>query len=222
MINIIDNLLSTNDLLKINELVKNAVEYDGSTSAGSIARRVKNNLELTIPEYELNQLNKLVIGRIICNSLYQQVCLPLRIAAPFYARYKTGMSYGSHTDNPIMGQGALYRSDLSISIFLNEKHEYNGGELVMELENGEQRFKLDAGAAIIYPSTTRHRVSKVTHGQRNVAVTWVQSIIRSDAHRKILSDLARSRELLNTEQCAESRSLIDHSYANLVRLWSDL
>ena len=222
MISIIDNLLSANDLLKVNELINNAVENDGTVSAGSMARRVKNNLELTIPEYDLSQLNTLLIGRLIAHPSYQQACLPLRIAAPFYARYKSGMSYGFHTDNPVMGQGALYRSDLSISIFLNGIDEYNGGELVMQLENGEQRFKLAAGAAIIYPSTTRHRVSEVTYGQRNVAVTWVQSIVRDSAHRKILSDLARSRELLDTEICAESVSLIDHSYANLVRLWSDL
>ena len=51
---------------------------------------------------------------------YLQTAMPAKIAAPIYARYLAGMEYGGHIDDPIMGApGARYRSDISISVFLN-------------------------------------------------------------------------------------------------------
>jgi PKHD-type hydroxylase len=67
--------------------------------------------------------------------------------------------------------------------------DYDGGELVIE-QGGERTYKLPAGSAIVYPSTTLHRVERVTRGTRLVGITWIQSMVRSADDREILFDLS--------------------------------
>ena len=68
------------------------------------------------------------------------------------------MHYGTHIDNPFMSSG---RSDLSFTISLTNKDEYEGGELIIETMTSEKEFKLDAGDMVIYPSTYLHSVKEV-------------------------------------------------------------
>ncbi|MFX9722000.1 2OG-Fe(II) oxygenase, partial [Acinetobacter baumannii] len=90
----------------------------------------------------------------------------------------------------LMGSGPdTLRTDLSVTVFLSPAAGYDGGELVLDSPAGEQTIKLDAGAAVLYPSTFLHRDAPVTRGERRVAVTWVQSLVRSAEQRAILFDL---------------------------------
>jgi PKHD-type hydroxylase len=93
----------------------------------------------------------------------------------------------------------------------------------METTGGEQAYKLEAGSAILYPSTTLHRVEPVSRGTRLVAVTWVQSLVREAENREILFDLDTARRAIFQEQ-GKSRAfdLLSKTYANLLRKWSDL
>ena len=133
------------------------------------------------------------------------------------------MSYGSHTDNALMGDADLMRSDLSLTLFLSSPNIYSGGELIIEGSQGEASFKLEAGSMVIYPSTTLHRVEPVTRGERLVAVTWVQSLIRDCQDREILFDLDTARQVI-FEQYGKTPAfdLISKSHANLLRKWVDL
>ena len=95
--------------------------------------------------------------------------------------------------------------------------------LDVKVEVGEQRVKLEAGAAVVYPSSSLHRVAPVTAGERLVALTWVQSHVRDPARRELLHELNLAREQLLREAPGEdSTALVDRSYANLVRMWSDV
>ena len=133
------------------------------------------------------------------------------------------MSYGDHVDDPVMGQGELYRSDLSVTVFLSDPGDYDGGELVIETAFGEQRVKLAAGDAVLYPSSSVHRVAEVTRGERLVAVSWIQSLVRDPDKRALLHELNQARETLLRKQpdAAETRQ-VNHSYINLVRMWSEI
>jgi PKHD-type hydroxylase len=149
--------------------------------------------------------------------------MPLKVAAPYYARYTTGMSYGSHVDDPVMGEGDLYRSDISVTIFLSGPDDYDGGELVIQTPFGEQRIKLPAGDAVMYPSSSRHRVAEVTRGERVVAVSWIQSMIRDANKRALLHELNLAREkLLQEKPDAEETAQVNQAYINLVRMWSEI
>jgi len=223
MLTRLNTVLDPDRLRDARRLLADGQFVDGVLSAGMAAQRVKNNQELAADERLMRQLNNLVMGSLVKHPVYRSAALPLKVAAPYYARYSDGMSYGNHVDDPIMGQGDLYRSDISVTIFLSGPEDYDGGELVIETPFGEQFVKLPAGDAVIYPSSSVHRVAEVTRGERLVAVSWIQSMVRDPDKRALLHELNQAREkLLNDNPEAEETSQVNHAYINLVRMWSEI
>ena len=222
MLTHIRGILDQEQLAVARRLIAAGRFTDGSASAGMAARRVKHNDELALKHTQLNELNNLVMGSLVKHPVYRSAAMPLKIAAPYYARYTAGMSYGAHVDDPVMGLGAeLYRSDISVTIFLNSPEDYDGGELVIQTSYGEQQVKLPAGDAVIYPSSSLHRVAEVSHGERLVAVSWIQSLVKEADKRALLHDMNLARETLLQEQPdTELTARVNHSYINLVRMWS--
>ncbi len=218
----IKNVLNENQLNVIRTLLKNADFVDGKLSAGKEAEKVKNNEELSQASPLHDQLNQMVMPALLQNTQYQAFAFPLKVATPFYARYTRGMTYGFHVDDPIMGpMTGRYRTDISTTIFLND--DYEGGELAIKTAFGEQRIKLNAGDAVVYPSTSWHQVDEVTKGDRIVAVIWAQSMIKDPLKRELVYELGQARELLIDEHANSAETAhVSNVYANLVRRWSDL
>jgi len=219
----IPSLLPSERLQSIFSLLKDAPFVNGSLSAGSAAKRVKNNEEVAMNAAQMAQLNNIVMASLVADPIYKSAALPHRVAAPFYARYTESMEYGDHVDDPVMGGTDRYRSDVSITIFLSKPEDYDGGELVINTSFGEQQVKLKAGDAVMYPSSSLHHVNPVTRGERLVAVTWVQSMIRSAEQRELLHQMNIARErLLQKDPQSEETKAIDICYANLVRMWAEI
>jgi len=220
----IPEVLNNEDISVIQDLMATANFHEGSTSAGAEAKRVKNNHEMFISDAEVQRLNNLVMGKLIKNPTYIDAAFAAKIAAPYYAKYSKGMSYGNHVDDPVMGPAnQRYRSDISITIFLNAPDEYEGGELIINTVFGEQKIKLNAGDAVLYPSSSTHRVAEVTDGERLVAVTWLQSTVRDPAKREILYNLSQAREtLIKTSAGSQELEQLSNGYVNLLRMWTDI
>ncbi len=220
----IPEVLNKEDIRVIQDLMASANFHEGTISAGSEAKRVKNNHEMFISDVEMQRLNNLLMGKLIQNSTYIATAFAAKIAAPYYAKYTEGMHYGKHIDDPVMGPAnQRYRSDISITIFLNEPDAYDGGELIISTAFGEQKVKLKAGDAVLYPSSSTHQVAKVTRGERLVAVTWLQSTIRDPAKREILYNLSQAREsLIQTSPDSKELEQLSNGYVNLLRMWSDI
>ncbi|OGI45629.1 MAG: Fe2+-dependent dioxygenase [Candidatus Muproteobacteria bacterium RBG_16_65_34] len=218
------SILTPDQLQGAREMLARVKFVDGKASAGLAAARVKNNQEAERGAQDLARLDDLVMGDLVRHPVYRAGALPLKVAAPFYARYVPGMRYGDHVDDPIMGGAAgLYRTDIAITIFLNDPGDYDGGELVIHTAFGENKMKLPAGDAVMYPASSRHRVAEVTRGERLVAVTWVQSLVRDPARRELLYGLNLAREkLLADAPQAEETAQVNAAYVNLVRMWSEL
>tara|TARA_B100000131_G_scaffold267010_1_gene265144 strand:- start:49 stop:750 length:702 start_codon:yes stop_codon:yes gene_type:complete len=67
---------------------------------------------------------------------------------------------------------------LSISIFLNDPDEYEGGELDIEVDGPRKdprysTYKLPKGSIVVFPSDKWHRVRPVTSGIRKSLVAWL-------------------------------------------------
>lgn len=217
-------VLKNDELMLAREWLAPAHFVDGRLSAGMVAKRVKNNEELAGSAPEFDRLNGLVMAALTRHTDYRGGALPLHIAAPYYARYSPGMSYGEHLDDPIMGSGGMrYRSDIAITLFLNPPQAYDGGELVIRTATGSQSVKLPAGDAVLYPAGCQHRVTPVTRGERLVAVTWAQSLVRDPARRELLHGLNTAREkLLRIAPDATETAQVNAAYLNLIRMWSDI
>ena len=197
---------------------------DGKLSAGLAARRVKANEELERGAADVERLDRLVMGNLVRHPVYRAGALPLHAASPLYARYRPGMVYGDHLDDPIMGtEGVMYRSDVAVTVFLSAPEEYDGGELVIRAADGERVVKSAAGDAVLYPAGTIHHVNPVTRGERLVALTWVQSLVRDPARRELLYGLNLAREkLLVAAPEAQETAQVNAAYLNLIRMWSDI
>jgi len=225
MITHIKQVINPQQLITVRKFLDHQNFVDGSFSAQNIAGKVKNNQELVQDNNpQINSINNIVMGSLISNEEYKASVLMKKIGLPFYAKYLQGMSYGGHIDNPIMGQkGQYYRTDVSTTIFLNEPDEYEGGEVVIKTNYGEQGFKLAAGDALIYPSTSWHYVKEVTQGQRLVCVTWAQSMVREANKREILYELYQAKEkLLKENPQSEEARHVDVTYTKLIQLWADV
>ena len=196
---------------------------DGTLSAGMAARRVKKNQELDPGATQSELLNNIVIGSLYQNPVFRSAALPYRVSRAFFARYTAGMSYGDHIDDPVMGEGNRYRSDVAVTVFLSDPKDYGGGELVIRTPFGRRESKLPAGDAVVYPASSLHHVAEVTQGERLVAVTWAQSLVRDPARRELLYELDTARQTLrNVTPDADVTATIDHVYGNLVRMWAEV
>jgi len=223
MLLIIHGVLKPDELALARGWLADAPFVDGKLSAGAAARRVKANEERD-RGVGVERLDRLVMSALARHPAYRNGALPLHAASPLYARYRPGMTYGEHLDDPIMGtEGVLYRSDVAVTVFLSEPEAYDGGELVVRTAAGEQSVKEAAGNAVLYPASTIHRVNPVSRGERLVAVTWVQSLVRDPARRELLYGMNLAREkLLAAAPEAEETAQVNAAYLNLIRMWSDL
>ena len=214
-------LLNTKEIELINSVLNrtNLSWQDGKKTAGNHASKVKNNLQLDRESSISRKFTDLIEQRILNNILIKSFALPKRIHGTMFSKSMQGMKYGRHIDNPFMSQG---RSDLSFTLFLNEKVNYMGGELVIESINSEEKFKLNSGEIIIYPSTYLHSVEEVQSGERLVCIGWIESYVKSIEGREYLFDLdAGARSLLAKHGRSDELDLIFKSYSNLLRTLGD-
>ena len=219
----IPGILNQAQLDKIHQVLEKAEFQDGRLTAGWYAARVKRNQEMKQDPQRMQTLVRIVMSALGHHGTFKSATLPFRIADPIFARYQPDMTYGDHVDDPIMGSGQRFRTDVSMTLFLHPPETYEGGELVVRTSFGKRKVKLKAGDAVIYPSSSLHHVAPVTSGERLVCLTWIQSYVKDAHQRELLYELNLAREHLMKEQPeSETTGYVDKSYANLVRMWSEL
>ena len=214
-------LLNAEEINLIKKDLENETQNweDGKNTAGSHATLVKNNLQLNRNSEISKKYSQLVNKKILSNLLIKSFSIPKRIHGIMFTKSSKNMHYGRHIDNPYMSSG---RSDLSFTLALSNKDSYAGGELIIETINSEEKFKLNAGEIIIYPSSYLHAVSEINSGNRLVCVGWIESYVKSTEKREYLFDLdAGARGLLAKHGRSDELDLIFKSYSNLLRAIGD-
>lgn len=219
MILVIGDILTAGEVATVVDKMNGLRFIDGATTAGWHSRLVKNNVQAdrTHPDYA--PLNKAVTDMLMRNPTFRMAARPRHVTPLIFSRYRDNMEYGTHVDDPVMYN---LRSDISFTLFLTEPASYEGGELVMETTAGHQGFKLKPGQMIIYPSTTLHRVTPVTSGERVAAVGWCQSYVRNAEQREILYDMDIARRgIFEKEKKSREFDLLSRCHSNLLRMWAD-
>lgn len=225
MLMVLDQVLDAATARQYRETLLAADWQDGKLSAGSLAKSVKSNQQLEPSHPAAATLGRQILSRLGQHPGFLSAALPERIYPPRFNRYADGGQFGLHVDSAVMvlpdSQQTL-RSDLSATLFLTEPDEYEGGELEIETPFGAQSVKLAAGALVLYPSSSLHRVLPVTAGARISAFFWIQSLVQDDAARSLLYDLDRSIQGLRQSLPAEHPDLLTLTgvYHNLLRRWA--
>ena len=219
---VIDKLLSASEVRELRAALDTVPWLDGGATAAGMAAEVKRNGQADAADEAVRSLANTLLARFGQHPQFTAAALPQRIFPPCFNRYTVGETYGFHVDAAIMripGTPDVLRSDLSATLFLSEPEDYDGGELVIQTEFGEQAHKLPAGSLVLYPSSSLHRVTPVTRGLRVAAITWLQSLVACSQTRSTLYELDRAIQSLMATGSAgrEQLDALHNVYHNLVR-----
>ncbi|MGE8943879.1 Fe2+-dependent dioxygenase [Leptospira interrogans] len=223
----IPDMLTSEELAYVRQILENTPWVDGRATAGDQAAKVKNNLQVPIDAPAAQELGQIVVRALARNPIFTSAALPLRVLPPMFNRYDVGMTFGAHVDGSIRalpGSGQRLRTDVSSTLFLTPPENYDGGELVVHDTYGTHQVKLPAGHMVVYPATSMHSVNPVTRGSRWGSFFWTQSMVKDDWRRHMLYDLDMSiikvRERLQDDDPAVV-GLTAH-YHNLIRHWAEV
>jgi PKHD-type hydroxylase len=199
---------------------------DGLHTSGPQARGSKRNQQLDPASPAFGPLSQRIAEALHRHPLFVSAVLPHTMLPPMFNRYEGGGHYGNHVDNSIQihrFSGQQVRTDVSTTVFLSAPDEYEGGELIAEDSFGTHEIKLDAGDAIVYPSTSLHRVEQVTRGVRVASFLWTQSLVRDAWRRSMLFELDMTILKLRQQMgdTAEVVTLTGH-YHKLLQQWAEV
>jgi PKHD-type hydroxylase len=222
----IPELLDAATVARLRAIVDAAEWVDGNVTSGHQSALAKRNRQLPEHGAAAREAGAIVLEALGRSQLFFAAALPLKVFPPLFNRYGEGEAFDIHVDNAIrIQQGTEFRirSDLSMTVFLEDPAAYDGGELVIEDQYGAQSVKLPAGHAVLYPSSSLHKVMPVTRGERVASFFWLQSMVRDDGARRLLFDLDQSVQRLTGELGGSDRSVIQLTgvYHNLLRRWAD-
>ncbi len=222
----IPELLDAAQVARVRGLIDAAEWVDGNVTSGPQSALAKKNEQLPEDSAAARGAGAIVLDALGKSPLFVAAALPLKVFPPLFNRYAGGQQFGTHVDNAVRiqrGSDFRIRSDLSMTVFLEDPENYEGGELLIEGAFGAQSVKLPAGHAILYPSSSLHRVEPVTRGARVASFFWLQSMIRDDSARRILFEMDQAVQRLAGQLGNDDRSVIELTgvYHNLLRRWAD-
>lgn len=193
---------------------------DGRETAGWAAAGVKSNTQVAADSPGYAAMQALVAGALAANRIFAMAAMPRQMRPILFSRYGPGMGYGPHVDNALMGEAPQTRIDLAFTLFLSEPESYEGGELEIDEPAGTRSFKLPAGAAVLYPANSLHWVATVTAGRRDVAVGWLQSLVREHDRRRVLFELESLRATMFAESGkTPAFDILTRNTSDLWRMW---
>ena len=223
----VPDVLSKVEVAEFRDVIDDATWEDGRSTAGAQSAMVKNNEQLP-PNGELSRrLGDLIIRALAANPLFVSAAIPKHIFPPLFNRYGVGHHFGVHVDNAVRGDhltGVRIRTDLSVTLFLSEPEEYDGGELVVEDYYGSHEVKLPAGHLVLYPATSLHTVTPITRGLRVASFFWLQSMIRDAQARSMVFDLDNAIQGLVERLGRNDQEVVKLTgiYHNLIRHWAEV
>ena len=221
----IPGLLDASGVARVRGIVDAGEWVDGNVTSGPQAALAKKNEQLVEASAAAREAGGIVLDALGKSPLFIAAALPLKIFPPLFNRYAGGHEFGIHVDNAVRiqrGSEFRVRSDLSITVFLEDPGEYEGGELLVEGQFGAQSVKLPVGDAILYPSSSLHKVTPVTRGCRVASFFWIQSMVRDDGARRLLFELDGAVQRLAGQLGQDDRSVVELTgvYHNLLRRYA--
>ena len=223
----VPNVLSKAEVADFRAAMDAAEWEDGRSTAGAQSAMVKKNEQLPPNGAIARQLGEAVIKALVASPLFVAAAIPKQIFPPLFNRYGVGQHFGIHVDNAVRGDhftGTRIRTDLSVTLFLSDPEEYDGGELIVEDYYGSHRVKLPSGHLVLYPASSLHTVTAVTRGVRVASFFWLQSMVRDGHARSLIFDLDTAIQGLVQRVGRDDPELVKLTgiYHNLIRCWAEV
>lgn len=153
-----------------------ALTYGGSSPA--VDERVRRVSSITVSEQNRALVTSKLINYLPALSRHFLVHLT-GCEDPQFLCYRVGDFFVAHQD----GNTGLINLEsdrsrrVSVTVFLNDQEEYEGGSLVFTNYRTGNRveFKGKAGMLLAFRSETTHEVTPVKSGERHAIVTWFRA-----------------------------------------------
>jgi PKHD-type hydroxylase len=225
----VPGVLGKHDVADVRRIMDASEWEDGRSTAGAQSALVKRNEQLPPDSEVARKLGNRIVSALTANPRFLSAAIPLHIFPPLFNRYAAadGHHFGVHVDNAVRGDrltGLRIRTDLSVTLFLSEPEDYDGGELVIEDTYGSHEIKLPAGDLVLYPASSLHLVTPVTRGSRVASFFWLQSMIRDAYARSLIYDLDGAIQALVARLGRDDPETVKLTgiYHNLIRKWAEV
>ena len=209
------NLLTDDEIQKIDDAVEKTQWADGKATAQGNAKDLKENFQITNhdPIFKSDVLP--ILAKAMTTSGVQNYTFIKSLVSPRLASYIDGGHYDWHVDVALMDRN---RTDLSFTVFLRDPDTYEGGEMEIELMQGKNaKFKGKKGQVLIYPSGSLHKVNPVTSGERRVIIGWIHSAVKLHEHRERLFQLNLELSKFRKELGPKKTEILNRLYHQFVR-----
>ena len=159
----LQGLLAAAEVAELRRIAAEGEFIDGGVSSpGLAAAGIKRNEQMSLASAQQRRVEEIVLSALDRNETFRTAAIPKLIRPPILSRYRPGMAYGTHIDNPIMRKPVPMRLDLSITAFLSDPENYRGGERL---------------AAVTWIQSMVHEQTKRTMLYDLAVVTqWVNSV----------------------------------------------
>ena len=219
------DLYTADDAAKILASVPDDHWKQGQARTSELTGTVKQNDEAQAGGSDIvAALCRLHAERLAGNLDIKSHHLVKGVSPPKFNRYAGGGTYKRHTDAPNMG---ACRTDMACTTFLTDPDSYDGGELNVEDQHGGvHTIKSKIGQCVVYTCGQPHWVAPVTKGERIAIVCWMQSYVRDEHKRGILSSMNRSLQKIeplshDDDLMREVWTELGATHADLFRMWME-
>ena len=181
------NILTAAEAKKIFDWSESQQFQDGKETAHGKAKDIKDNEQLGAANPQVKKWIEQIKVRFLTDPTLRAFTQAQEFVGMRINSYKTAQKYDWHVDMGIMSG---VRTDMSFTVFLTPKSEYEGG--VLEINHGSHIVKIkgEVGQVVVYPTGLLHRVTPVTSGRRICFIGWIKSNIPAQDDREALFTLA--------------------------------
>ena len=219
---LIRKVISDDQVRMVRAIAATGAYEAGRVTAVGPTAAIKHNLQLATGSDAAGRAAEVLVAALRENGGFFVATWLDAMTTPLFCRYEPGMAYGDHIDAAMMGAPPMQmRCDIAVTVWLVDGSTYDGGELIIDTDGAGQSWKGNAGDCLIYSADTLHRVAPVTRGVREVAVFWIQSMVREEWQRRILFDLLQVLERMQRAPSPGTEAeTLRGIYHNLIRRWA--
>jgi PKHD-type hydroxylase len=181
------DLLEHEHIQSIHQYLNKISYLPGKLSTGE-NKNVKITEIVDQKHFNYRKIYDIISNAVSYNHTFSSLLAVKKITPPMIAKYNQGSFYDWHVDELQICDTITH---YSMSVFLNDPDEYGGGELVLVREGKEESYKLSAGKALVYSTGMLHKVNEVTGGNRIVAISWIESLIRDEFIRNCVFEMGK-------------------------------